>query len=278
MIADEVIICADASGAGNYISANFSVFYDGIRMDTKATLREDNCYSLSIPLCIETVKIRAISGQNYKGETFCSGDPSPLVVAMEWQRGTIIATAFQNEDAATSQLFNATGLIEILENSDSVVLASAPEVRATENRFYAALSAQDYALAQREANEMASLLRQSGETGLSLAYSSLTYLAGFYAIGVEPLSPGNPMVSSIGSANDAYLVLTPEGQNVLSLYQAARALPEATGVWDFQTTRAVAAISDSRSVNVSESKPRVPTPGLLPGDLRINSRGGVLLP
>ena len=83
---------------------------------------------------------------------------------------------------------------------------------------------------------MTEYFRQADQMRASLAYSSITYLAGFNAMGLDSLSEQNPLVSAMGTDATPFLVLSQTGQDVLSAYQEDLDIKSKRGVWDFNTS------------------------------------------
>jgi hypothetical protein len=116
-------------------------------------------------------------------------------------------------------------------------------------RLFAALSQQDFSTAQKHANLLAGYLRDASKNEISLAYSSITYVAGFRAMGLEALAPENPLVTTVGTTAQPWVVLSPEGKKILQIYQSKRLIGSTLGVWDYETTNVLSKISNGAKQN-----------------------------
>src|SRR5690606_6758529 len=152
-----------------------------------------------------------------------STDPTPMLVAMRPNRVEILTASVADAHGNGLPGFDRQGFIADIMRTETALPELPTEGRRSVNALYAALATGNYPEAQRHASETAAYLRGIEEVQLSLAYSSITYVAGFRAIGVDPLASENPLVS-VGPTPSSF-ILNKEGRDVLGLYQAARAIP-----------------------------------------------------
>ncbi|MFN3171218.1 MAG: hypothetical protein ACE37E_11055 [Hyphomicrobiales bacterium] len=202
---------------------------------------DDSCVRIDLPACDGAVTIEASIPRSYSGRSTCSTDPTPMLIAMQANRVEILNAAFA--DALSDGLpgFDRQSFLAEMVRTEAVLPELSDEGRQAVGALYAALAAGNFPEAQRHAAEAAGFLRSIEEVRLSLAYSSITYVAGFRAIGLNALASENPLVA-VGT-NPSFVLLSEEGRNVLELYQFARAIPAKPGVWDFATTANVSTVA-----------------------------------
>lgn len=265
-------VCALMSdGSGQCEEATLVIYVDGFLVDNSIKKGMDNSIQVNLPKCDGTVKLVAILGRFYKGEAPCATDPSPLVISMDFLRDVRIALASYASAGQTG--FDVNTLINTLESNLGVLATVSPRAAEVEEQLLSALDEGDLARAQGLANEASAILRSSNNLALSQTYSSITYIAGFRAIGIEPLSAENPLVTTIGTSAPSSVVLSPAGRSVIEAYQAERGLAARAGVWDGPTARAISETLSAPNMPAVA----VPSPGLRPGDFFIDSTGRMIL-
>lgn len=233
-------VCIHPSGVdGYYMLAHISVIENGAEIQIKPVLLENKCYRVNVPDCTDAVTIKATSGRAYSGETTCRTKPTPLLLAMKADREEIISTSLGLTTKTVSGGFNVNEFVSELKASDAALAKLPPKAKVANAKMYEALANRDYGAAQWHANEVAGLLRKSGNEKLSLAYSSLTYFSGFKAIGYDPLSPDDKLVTTVGSLSPKYVVLSPKGKKALTDFQLKYSVTQKLGVWDFKTAQAL---------------------------------------
>jgi hypothetical protein len=279
----EVKVCAHPKGYNTlYRTADITVRRNGeiLQLDAKPILLEGRCYSITLPVCNEEISIKAASSSDYFGVESCVSPPPLIKIAMSGDRWRVLTSAFGAlEYGAVPGFDTARFQMEIAAAETVIADLPAPAQRA-EAALYAALAEGNFSEAQQQANEVSSYLRQAGNDRLSLAYSSITYVAGFRAIGVDPLAVENPLVATMGATSSPFVVLSPEGQNVLELYQAERKIPAQVGVWDGPTASAIsnimrsgASVTEDPTVQMIKPVPR----GLQFGDFDIDNTGRMVV-
>ena len=250
VIAENIKICAHPEGyISRFMHAEIKVFKDGAMIEVETDRLDDNCYSMKIKSCGKTTKITAISGKVYKGEASCRTKPQPLLISMEPQKIEILTSSFSGIFDGKIQGLNSEGLLKNIITADELLSADA-ETKAVLAEFYAAAAAYNDADAQKLANMIAGTLRSKGQTELSLAFSSLTYVAGFRAIGIEALAPDNPLLAVAGEPTSAYLVMNKTGQDWLESYQNRHTSNIDLGVWDYPTSEVIAKTTPSISETI----------------------------
>ncbi|RNF33998.1 hypothetical protein [Paracoccus methylarcula] len=236
-----VTICAHPEGFPKQtIQANLKVLRSGAVIPTTPQPLSDSCVRVDLPACDGTVMIEASVPRTYSGKLACSTDPTPMLIAMQADRVEILTASIADAWGDGLPGFDQQSFIADIIRTDTILSELPVEGQQSVNALYAALAARNYPEAQRQASETAAYLRGIEEVKLSLAYSSITYVAGFRAIGVDALASENPLVS-VGPTPSS-VVLNKEGRNVLGLYQAARAIPAEPGVWDSATTANIATV------------------------------------
>lgn len=237
LAAESVTICVK-NPEDAVTNSEVDVIVNGVVANIEKQRMEDGCLRLKLVECSGSVVIRAKGNWIYKEtEAVCSTDPTPLVIAMEYRDLPVVMAAFDPNGLVPSDF--ETELGSVLKESAPVLTALSPQAERTGILAMAALSDGDYATAQFYANEAASYLRQADRSDLSVAYSSLTYVTGLRAIGVDPFNPENPLVKASPDNVEAMVVLTDEGENVLKAYRNLTQITAAKAAYDFQTAKGI---------------------------------------
>lgn len=242
----ELEICAHQEGfQEKTLPADLKAIKNGLAISIKLQQMEDNCYQATLPTCDSDVTIQAKVDRTFFGSSECSIDPSPMQIAMIANKIEILTASFGDPDDLNLKDFDTQGFILKIKHADEALEKFSEDGVKSVNSVYAALVARDYGTAQKEAAQVAALLLEAGEEGPSLAYSSITYAAGFRAIGLDAFAPENPLV--VAGPTDTTIVMNEEGRRVLDLYQDARSINSKRGVWDFATTSKISEIEPIRA-------------------------------
>ena len=274
--AETITVCAVPEGDENrYMDVTVSAEMNGLPLDISTQQLTTGCVRVTLDQCTEAVIINVATEVTHRGVARCQPSPPALKIAMQTLRWDFIARAFgrHGSEQARQIGFDITGFEAEIAKASIALADMPPDARVANQALREALGRGDYATAQSKASEVATYLRLADEERLSLAYSSITYVAGFKAMGVDPLAPENPLVTVVGSPQSSFLVLSPEGRNVLQLYQQKRAIRARPGVWDYRTT---ATVSDIEKVAEDVQTFAVP-PGLESGRLGIDRAGRLQL-
>ncbi len=270
-----VTVCAHPEGLPAWtINADVRVLRSGATIPVTPQPLDDDCMRVDLPVCDGAVVIEAIVPRIYSGRSTCSTDPSPMLIAMQANRVEILAAAFADTMDSGLPGFDAQSFFTEIARTEAVLPALPVQGKRSYDALYAALASMNYPEAQRQATEVAGFLRNIDEIRLSLAYSSITYIAGFQAIGLDPLASDNPLL--VVGATPSSLVLNEQGRNVLELYQSAREIPARRGVWDFPTTASIATVAplSMEEISTSAGARGVSTPPALSiGDFTIDEMG-----
>lgn len=275
--AETITVCAFPTGDENkFMDVTVTADLNGRPLKISAEALTTGCLRVSLDQCTDAVTIHVATEVTHKGNSRCQSTPPALKIAMQSLRWDYAAMALglRGQDKLKRLGLDISSFETELESADSALADLSESAREADKALFAALDAGDYATAQLQANEVASYLRQAGKERLSLAYSSITYLAGFQAMGVDPLATENPLVMTTEDLRQIFLVLSPEGRNVLELYQTERAIPAQAGVWDYPTTAAVSHIDTVTDA----TEPAIVPPGLRAGQFAIDNAGRLLLP
>ncbi|TJZ89707.1 hypothetical protein FA743_18030 [Paracoccus gahaiensis] len=237
-----VIICAHPEGLPAWtMNADVRVLRSGAAIAITPQALENSCVRVDLPACDAAITIEVNVPRSYSGKSTCSTDPTPMLIAMQANRVEILTAAFADVLGDGLPSFNRQSFLAEIARTEAVLPELPAEGRRAVDALYAAIATGNYPEVQRQAAEAAGFLRSVEEERLSLAYSSITYVAGFRAIGLDPLASENPLVTA--GPTPSSVVLNEEGRNVLELYQSARAIPAAPGIWDFATTASVANVT-----------------------------------
>lgn len=242
---ETITVCAHPEGDPNrFMVVDISAEMNNRRLDVSTERLTSGCISVSLEQCTASVTIKVFTEITHRGEAKCKPSPPDLRIAMQSQRWDYTARAlgFLDQEKTSFLAFDSEGFEAALASSDSALADLPEDARKADTALFVALAAGDFAKAQRQANEVASYLRQADNERLSLAYSTITYVAGFNAMGVDPLARENPLVTTVGSVDPAFLVLSTEGGGLLKMYQTLRAVQSQPGVWDFPTTSTISNI------------------------------------
>ncbi|WP_138464973.1 hypothetical protein [Poseidonocella sp. HB161398] len=224
------------------MEVSITAIRNGTQIAVTSNQRLDKCYDVVLDSCDPEVRIHVKSGEFYKGSIECRSEPPPLEIALLADRIVMVTTLFSGIDKNIPG-FDAAGFQFEFSQADAVIDGMPESAATADAAMLAALGAGDFPAAQRWANEMAALMHNAGYDRLSLAYSSLTYVTGFTAMGVDPVGgEGGPLVTAIGAPDAAFPVMTYEGRDVLELYQAGRQIPAKPGSWDYATSSTIATI------------------------------------
>lgn len=266
-------VCAHPQGhVEYYMTARILAFRNDLPIAVSPYRLSDKCYQIGIPVCDNATRIEVTSGRTYSGKAACSGDPSPMLIAMEANREEIIMAALKSRNQPIGIGLDIKGFLATIGRTDAVISGMPDGARVADSKLYLALEAGNFATAQRQANELSGYFRESGNERLSLAYSTITYVSGFRAIGFDSLSVDNPLVTIVGSPDPSFAVISKEGKNLLQLYQFKRAVSGESGAWDFWTAKAVSTIEPSPQIEVVAA----PTESRW-GDLIIDRSGRMVL-
>ncbi|WP_319413726.1 hypothetical protein [uncultured Cohaesibacter sp.] len=259
----EVTICAHPEGQETqFRSVDIRVIQDGfpVKLNPAPLQSMNHCYLLSLPDCRAEILIHAASSSYYKGSSPCRNEPQPIKIAMSPQHWQIAANALSLENGNTKfatlsgfPRFDAKRFQKIIEKTNEVIAKLPADARIAEEQLFAALAEGDFSKAQNYANDLSEHFRKANEEGLSLAYSSITYIAGFRAIGIDALAPEKPLLTTAGTGVSSFVIMNNEGQDLLKEYQALREVRGKNGVWDYATTNAIAEIG-SKVPSITETK------------------------
>lgn len=111
--------------------------------------------------------------------------------------------------------------------------------QATENHalMIFAFTEGDLGTAAFFANENAALARNAGSNSLAIGYATASYDFGFRAMGVDPVTPANPLIA-IDERQNRIPVLTPDGAAILRTFNNTIGTND-PGTWSNQTTSAL---------------------------------------
>lgn len=262
------------------MGADMKVLRSGATVPIAPQRLEDKCVRAELPACDDTITIEASIPRSYSGRSTCSIDPSPMLIAMQANRVEILTMAFGDTLGEGLQGFNEQAFLDEIARTEAVLPELPVKGQQSIDALYAALTNGNYPEAQRQAVEAAGFLRKADEERLSMAYSSITYVSGFRAIGLDALAVENPLVA-VGR-DPSFVVLSEEGSKVLELYQSARTISAKPGVWDFATTDSVAAVVplavDSTSMpNTIDVRGAIAPRSLGMNDFSIDAAGRMIL-
>jgi hypothetical protein len=264
-----VTICAHPEGLPKWkIDADVTVMQNGAAIPVTPQPLDDNCMRVDLPVCDSAVVIEASVPRSYRGRAACSTDPSPMLIAMQANQVEILTIAFAETLGDGLPGFDRASFLSEIARTEELLSELPVKGQQAVDALYAALATRNYPAAQRQATEVAGFLRNVGEVRLSLAYSSITYVAGFQAIGLDALASENPLVA-VGPTPSS-VVLNEQGRDVLELYQSARAIPAQLGVWDFPTTASVATVTPFTMQEISAQSSTGARGSVTPKALNIN--------
>lgn len=240
-----ITVCAHPEGDQNrFMAVDIWAEMNNRQLDLSTERLTSGCIRVSLEQCTASVTIKVATEVTHKGEAQCKPSPPDLRIAMQAQRWyyTARALGLLDQEQTSYLAFDGEGFEAALASSDSALADLPDDARKADTALFVALAAGNFAEAQGHANEVASYLRQAENQRLSLAYSTITYVAGFNAMGVDPLARENPLVTTVGSADPAFLILSTEGKDLLEMYQTLRAVPSRPGAWDGPTAATVSNI------------------------------------
>lgn len=245
----QIKVCAHPKGSEkNCRTVKIEVMQGGFPMKLPQAPRqgENKQYMITLPTCDSNVTIRAGSSDYYYGTATCRYEPQPIQIAMSGDRWEVIEAAFTPTEVDDQfaflkavPKFDWESFRNEINGTSDAIIDLPEEAQTSEANLYAALAEKNYAEAQKFASELAAYLRQDGEEKLALAYSSITYVSGFRAIGIDALAEENPLLTTSTEAKSSFVVMNEEGQKVLRKYQELQDVPGKRGVWDFATTTVV---------------------------------------
>lgn len=225
------------------LNADLKVIQRGAAISIEFQPLDNRCFRAELPACDDTVTIEVSIPRSYSGRSACSIDPTPMLIAMRADHLEILTAAFADTLGEGLPGFSRQDFLAEIARTEAILPKLPEEGQRSISALYAALADGNYSEAQRQATEAAGFLRSVKEERLSLAYSSITYVSGFRAIGLDALASDNPLVA-VG-VDPSFMVLSSKGQDVLELYQTARKIPANPGVWDFATSASVATVAPS---------------------------------
>ncbi|MDQ0324613.1 hypothetical protein J2R99_000462 [Rhodopseudomonas julia] len=258
------------------MNAEVKVLQSGATIEITRQTLNDRCIRANLPACDDTVTVEASISRSYSGRSTCSTDPTPMLIAMQANRVEILKESFADTLGEGLQGFNRQTFLAEVARTEAVLPKLPARGQRAINALYAALADGNYPEAQRQAAEAAGFLREVEEERLSLAYSSITYVSGFRAIGLDALASENPLVAT--GSNPSFVVLSEKGRDVLELYQSARKIPAKPGVWDFPTSAKVATVEpatadDLHAQNTTEARGAIAPQSLDETDFFIDAMG-----
>lgn len=241
-----ITMCAHPQGKESYfMDVDISVSQDGAIIDISSQKLTDKCYRIEIPICDDATKIEVISGRTYKGASVCKRVPSPMLIAMKASREVVVTALFGSLSEKWNYEFGSADFFATISGTEEALTHLSNEAKTADFKLYTALATNDYATAQQQANKLAEYLQLAGNERLSLAYHSITYVTGFRAIGFNALAEDNPLVTTVGSPDPSFVVMSAEGKKILGLYQRMRLIRATPGVWDHPTSTTVSTIKSS---------------------------------